>query len=96
MSKTEGKSFIEWKYVPTKENSIVHKSRGCEICKLDNTWWEGPRWLQDQTQWLEQLQIENCQEFDREKKKMKEILTSTLTTGTCLINCYQNSPVLKH
>ena len=33
--KIEGKIFIEWKYVPTKENSADFGSRACEICKLD-------------------------------------------------------------
>ena len=54
-SKIKGRSFIEWKSVPTKENPADLGSRGCEICKLDNKWWEGPKWFQDQTQWAEEL-----------------------------------------
>ena len=55
-------------------------TRVCEICKLDNKWWESPKWLQDQTQWSEQPKIETCEESDIEKKKNKEILATTLTT----------------
>ena len=51
MSKIKEKNFIKWKYVPTKENTADLESRGCEICKLDNKWWKGPKCLQDQTQW---------------------------------------------
>ena len=40
----------------------------------------GPKWLQDQTQWPEQPKIEKCKESDIEKKKIKEILATTLTT----------------
>ena len=36
--------------VSTKENPAEFGSRGCEICKLGNKWWKGPKWLQDQTQ----------------------------------------------
>ena len=44
VSKIKGKSFIEWKYVPTEENPANLGSRGCKICKLDNKWSEG--WFQ--------------------------------------------------
>ena len=45
VSKIRGKSFVEWKYVHTKEYRADLGSRGCEICKLDNKWREGPKWL---------------------------------------------------
>ena len=72
--------FIKWKYVPTKENLAKFGSRGCEICDLDNKWWEGPEWLQYQTLQPEQPKIENCKESDIEKKKIKDILATILTT----------------
>ena len=64
----------------TKENPGDLGSRGCEICNLDKKWWEGPKWLQDQTHWPKQPNIENWEESDVEKKKIKEILATTLTT----------------
>ena len=79
MSKIKGESYIEWKYVPTKENPADFGNRGCEICKLDNEWWEVPKWLQYQTQWPEQPKIENFKESDIEKIKIKEILATILT-----------------
>ena len=80
MSKIKGKSFIEWKYVPTKKDPADFANRGCETCNLDNKWCKGAKWLQDQTQWPEQPIIENCKESDIEKKKIKEILAFALTT----------------
>ena len=38
VSKIKGKSYIEWKYVPTKENPADLGSGGCEMCKFDNKW----------------------------------------------------------
>ena len=35
------------------ENPANFGSRGCEMRKLDNKWWEGSKWLQNQTQWPE-------------------------------------------
>ena len=34
--KIKGESFIERKYVSTKENSADLGRKGCEICKLDD------------------------------------------------------------
>ena len=71
VSKIKGKSFIKQKYISTKENPAEFGNRGCEICKLDNKWWKGPKWLQDQTQQSEQPKIENCGKSDVEKKRIK-------------------------
>ena len=71
---------MERKYVHTKENPADLRSRGCEICKLDNKWCKGPKWLQDQTRWLEQPQTWNCDESNIGKKKIKEILATAWTT----------------
>ena len=38
VSKINRKSFIEWIYVPMKENPVDPGSRSFEICKLDNKW----------------------------------------------------------
>ena len=84
MSKIKGKSFIEWKYVPTTENPANFERRDCEIYKLNNMWWKGPKWLQDQAQWPEQPIIENCKESDIEKKNIKEILATKLITENIL------------
>ena len=55
VSKINGKCFMEWKYVPKKENPADLGSRGCKTCKLDNRWWEYAVWFQDQTQWPEKF-----------------------------------------
>ena len=35
-----------------KQNPTNLGSGCCEICKLDNKWWERPKWLHDQTNGL--------------------------------------------
>ena len=37
--------FIEWKYVPMKQNPADIGSRGITISKLGDLWWKGPSWL---------------------------------------------------
>ena len=49
VSKIRGKCYAGWKYVPTKKDTVDLGSRGCEILKLNNRWWEGTKQLQDLT-----------------------------------------------
>ena len=75
MFEIKEESFIEWKYVPTKENPADLESRGCEITAIDDKRWELSKWRQDQTQWSEQ-------------PKIKKRLATTFTLyKTCLIRC---------
>ena len=41
------KGFINWKYVPTKQNLADLGSWGCDICQLRQSWWKSPGWLRD-------------------------------------------------
>ena len=95
MSEIKGKGFIEWKYVLTKKDPADFASRNCEICNLDNKWCKGAKWFQDQTQWPEQPIIENCKESDIEKKKIKEILATTLTTEKMFYKLLSKFSLLK-
>ena len=71
MSKIKGKGFIEWKYVLALENPANLWNRGSKIYKLGHKLWQGPKRLQDQTQQSEQRKIENFEEYDVEKKKIR-------------------------
>ena len=71
MSKIKGKGFIEWKYVPALENPANLWNRGSKIYKLGHKLWQGPKRLQDQTQQSEPRKIENFEECDVEKKKIR-------------------------
>ena len=42
VAKIKEKSFINWKYVPTKQNPADLGSRRCNIGKLGQNWWEDP------------------------------------------------------
>ena len=57
--KIKEKGFTNWKYVPTKQNPADLGSRGCDIGKLGQDWWEGPVWLRDWNSWPDQPMIES-------------------------------------
>ena len=43
--------FIEWKYVPTKQNLADIGSQGSPISKLGDLWWKDPTWLSNISLW---------------------------------------------
>ena len=43
--------FIEWKYVPTKQNPADIGSQGSPISKLGDLWWKDPTWLSNISLW---------------------------------------------
>ena len=62
---------------------------------LNNKWWKGPKWLQDQAQLPEQPIVENCKEYDIKKKKIKEFLATTLTTENMFHKLLSKALLLK-
>ena len=47
VNKITEKEFINWCYIPTKENLVDIASRGSLIANIPRVWWEGPSWLPD-------------------------------------------------
>ena len=80
VAKIKEKVFISWKYVPAKQNPANLGSRGCDISKLGQNWWEGPVWLRDRNSWPDQPMAENSEGSEKERKRVKEILALTVTS----------------
>ena len=57
------KSYIQWRYVPTRKSS----RRG--IKKM----WSGPKWLQDQNKWPPDMATGANNETESEVKVIKEV-----------------------
>ena len=53
-------------------------SRGCEESKICDFWWDGSEWLGDCKNWPEQSNITNSDESEIERKKVKEVLATTI------------------
>ena len=70
--------FIEWKYVPTKQNPVEIGSQGISISKLGDLWWKGPTWLSNISLWPRQPTIGPTTESQVECKAIKEIMTPTI------------------
>ena len=45
VAKINEKGFRNTKYVPAKHNLADLGSRGCDVGKLGQNWWESPMWL---------------------------------------------------
>ena len=58
------KSFINWKYVPTKQNPADIGSRGCDRGKLRQNCWENSAWLRDPNSWPDQPINESSEELE--------------------------------
>ena len=79
--------FIEWKYVPTKQNPVEIGSQGISISKLGDLWWKGPTWLSNISLWPRQPIIGPKTESQVECKAIKEKMTTTIENQTYSIIC---------
>ena len=80
VAKIKEKGFINWKYVPTKQNPADLGSWVCDIDKLEQNWWEGLVWQRDQISWHDQSMIESSEESEIDRKRVKEILAVTVSS----------------
>ena len=78
VAKIREHSYPEWDYVPTRNTPADLGSPGCEPSKRFQIWWDRPEWLGDCKNWPEQLNITNSDKSDIERKKVKELLTTTV------------------
>ena len=70
-------SYLELNYVPTRNNPADLGSRGSELRKFCEFWWDGPEWLGHCKNWPEQPNITSNNKSKIETKKVKELLATT-------------------
>ena len=78
VAKTREHSYLVWSYVSSGNNAGDLRSRGCELSKLCEFWWDGPERLGDGKNWPEQPNITNNDESEIARKKVKKLLATTL------------------
>ena len=87
--------FIEWKYVPTKQNPAGIGSRGSPISKLGDLWWKDPTWLSNISLWPRQPTIGPTTESQVECKAIKEIMTTTIEKSDIFNNLLEKHELYK-
>ena len=95
VAKIKEKVFINWKYVPTKQNPADLGSRGCYMGKLEQNWWESFVWLRDPNCWPDQPMIESSEGSEIERKRVKEILSVIFLSETIYDKLLKKYPILK-
>ena len=64
---------VTWRHVPTLKNPADLGSRGGPVDK-DDLWWNGPKWLCDQAQWLPDIVSEAASsESQKETRPVKQL-----------------------
>ena len=91
VAKIKEKGFMNWKDVPTKQNPADLGSRGCDIGKLGQNWWEGAEWVRDPNSWPDQPTIERNEESEIKRKIIKETLAVAVLSETMY---YQELPFI--
>ena len=86
VAKIREHSYLKWNYVPTRNNPADLGSRGCELRKLCEFWWNGPEWLRDCKNWPEQPDITNNDESEIERKWSKNYYTVDLQNPIDTLN----------
>ena len=89
------KGFINWKYIPTNQNPADLGSRGCDIGKLGQNWWEGPVWLRYPNSWPHQPMIESSEKSEIERNRVKKISAVTVSSETIYDKLLVKYPMLK-
>ena len=81
VNKIREKEFINWYYVPTKENPADIGSRGSLIANISRVWKEDPSWLPDETKWTDQSSITSATEFETEINCTQELVTTAIQSN---------------
>ena len=76
VNKIRETEFINWCYVPTKENPANIGSKESLIVNISRVWWEGPSWLPGKTKWPDQPFITSTNESEKGTKRIKELVTT--------------------
>ena len=78
VNKILSQEFIEWKYVPTKQNLADIWSRGSPISTLGDLRWKGPTWFSNISLWPRQPTIGPTTESQVLSKPITEIMMTTI------------------
>ena len=81
VNKIREKEFINWYYVPTKENPADIGIRGSLIVNISRVWWEGPSWLPDKTKWPNQPLLTSATESEKKNKRIKELVATVIQSN---------------
>ena len=71
VAKIREHSYLKWNYVPIRNNPSDLGSRGCELRRLCEFWWNGPELLRDCKNWPDN------DESEIKRKMVKELLATT-------------------
>ena len=71
VAKIREHSYLKWNYVPTRNNPSDLGSRGCELRRLCEFWWNGPELSRDCKNWTDN------DESEIKRKMVKELLATT-------------------
>ena len=66
---------VKWRYVPNDENPADLASRGGPI-KSKALWENGPKWLQDKSEWPDNPVTQSSRASEEETKVIKEVLNA--------------------
>ena len=80
-NKIREKEFINWYYLPTKENPADIGSRGSLIANISRVGKEDPSWLPDETKWPDQSSITSATEFETEINCTQELVTTAIQSN---------------
>ena len=64
---------IQWRHVPTVDNSADLASRGGQVTDAE-LWWRGPEWLCDPDKWPSNPVTAKSQASEEEAKVIREVL----------------------
>ena len=79
VSKIREKRYLSWRHVPTAENPADYGSRGCTTGdKLPTTWFHGPPWLNNKSDWPKDIVTSKSSEPEAEVKTIKTVLAAAV------------------
>ena len=79
VNKIKAISEVTWRYVNTAENPADVGSRGCRANQLQESWFQGPKWLSDRGSWPKDIVTKSTTETEMEAKRIKEVFAAAIS-----------------